>query len=35
MLQAKREAVQAVYESRPMPSDHKTRAEQLGRADLA
>ena len=33
--QAKREAVQAVYESTPLAADHKVRDEQLGRTDLA
>ena len=35
VMQAKREAVQAVYESRPLAADHKVKDVQLGQMDIA
>ena len=35
VVQARREAVQAVYESRPLAADHKVRETQLGQMDIS
>ena len=35
LMQAKREAVQAVYESRPLAADHKVKDMQMGQMDIA